>query len=132
LARKVKHLMEHYRDAYSPFFLADSADQHEFLSDCLAMNLVAQSNTYVTYEVDWIFFGEGNEAAKEWVTFVLADGHRLKEIISNKNMLWFYKTPRTEGRGHYITPLIPLNIYSSTGSSLPSASTTDFRSSKSS
>lgn len=91
MARKVKHLMEHYRDAYSPFFLADSADQHEFLSDCLAMNLVAQSNTYVTYEVDWIFFGEGNEAAKEWVTFVLADGHRLKEIISNKNMLRFYK-----------------------------------------
>ena len=68
-------------------------ENHEcFLKNyTLAMNLVAQTDTYVTYEVDWIFFGEGNEVAKEWVTFVLADGHRLKEIISNKNMMRFYK-----------------------------------------
>lgn len=90
-SKDIEHLVEHYRDAYRPFFLADSSYMHEFTSDCLEMKLVAQTDAYVTYEVDWIFFGEGEEVAKEWVTFVLSDGHRLKEIISNKNMLRFYK-----------------------------------------
>ena len=90
-SKDIMHLIEHYRDAYKPFFLPDSTDQHEFLSDCLTLNIVAQTNTYVTYEVDWIFFREGNEVSTEWVTFVVTDGHRLKEIISNENLLRFYK-----------------------------------------
>ena len=87
----IEHLIEHYRDAYKLFFLADSTVEHEFGADCLNMKLVAQTDTYITYELDWIFYGEGTEMAKEWATFVLADGHRLAEVISNKNMLRFYK-----------------------------------------
>ena len=90
-SKDIEHLIEHYRDAYKPFFLADSSVEHEFGADCLNMKLVAQTDTYVTYEMDWIFFGEGAEVAKEWATFVRADGHRLSKIISNKNMLRFYK-----------------------------------------
>lgn len=87
----IEHLIEHYRDAYKLFFLADSTVEHEFGADCLNMKLVAQTDTYITYELDWIFFGEGDEVAKEWATFVCADAHRLAEVISNNNMLRFYK-----------------------------------------
>jgi len=104
----IKHLIEHYRDAYKPFFLPDNTDIHEFGTDCLAMNLVAQTNTYITYEVDWIFIGEGDEVAKEWVTFVLADGHRLTEVISNENILLFYKE-HPELRSEEIREHINLN-----------------------
>ena len=54
-------------------------------------DVIMKYDTYVTYEIDWVFYGERLEVAKEWATFVRADGHRLTEIISNKNMLRFYK-----------------------------------------
>ena len=88
---EVGKLMEHYLKAYSPFFLPDSTTEHEFATDCLEINLMAQTNTYVTYEVNNIFYGEGVETAKEWVTFSKSDGHRLVEIISNNEMLRFYR-----------------------------------------
>lgn len=90
-SKDIRHLIEHYRDAYKRFFLPDSSELHEFNTDCLEISLVAQNDTYITYKVNWIFWGEGEEDAKEWVTFVLADGHRLTEIISNKKMLKFYR-----------------------------------------
>ena len=90
-SKDIRHLIEHYKDTYKRFFLPDSTELHEFSTDCLEMKLAAQNDNYITYEVDWIFFGEGEEVAKEWVTFVLADGHRLTKVISNKNMLKFYR-----------------------------------------
>lgn len=87
----IEHLIDHYRDTYNPFFLADSTEIHEFSADCLNIKLAVQTDTYITYEMDWIFFGEGPEVAKEWATFVREDGHRLTEVISNKNMLKFYQ-----------------------------------------
>lgn len=90
----LEHLAEHYREAYLPFFLADSTETHEFYSDCLELRLVAQTDTYVTYEVDWVFFGEGVEVATDWVTFVKKDGHRIKEVISNEAMLRFFEEHR--------------------------------------
>ena len=89
-SKDVIHLVEHYRDSYKCFFLNDSTIEHEFESDCLSVTLCAQTDSYVTYEVDRLFFGEGDEVSKEWVTFILSDGHRLKEIISKKNLLRFY------------------------------------------
>lgn len=87
----VKQLIGHYQEAYAPFFSADCTAVHEFATDCLEINLVAQTNTYVTYEVNNIFFGEGVETAKEWVTFVKSDGHRLAEVINDSEMLRFYR-----------------------------------------
>ena len=55
------------------------------------MNLAAQTDAYVTYEVNSIFFGEGVETATEWVTFAGSDGHRLAEIISEDEMRRFYR-----------------------------------------
>ena len=89
-SKDVIQLVEHYRDTYKPFFLNDSTIEHEFESDCLSVTLCAQTDSYVTYEVDRLFFGEGDEVSKEWATFILPDGHRLKEIISKKNLLRFY------------------------------------------
>ena len=90
-SKDVNQLAEHYWDTYKRFFLNDSTDEHEFESDCLSVILCAQTDSYVTYEVDRLFFGEGDEVSKEWVTFLLSDGQRLKEIISNKDMLRFYE-----------------------------------------
>ena len=87
----LQHLAEHYRELYRPYFLEDSTWVHEFSTDCLMLRLVAQTDTYVTYEEDWIFYGEGDEVANNWVTFVKEDGHRLKEVISNDNMLRFFE-----------------------------------------
>ena len=90
-SKDVIHLVEHYRDTYKRFFLNDSTTEHEFESDCLSVSLCAKTDSYVTYEVDRLFFGEGDEVSKEWVTFILPDGQRLKEIISKKNVLRFYE-----------------------------------------
>lgn len=90
-SKDVRKLAEHYQKAYKPFYPADSIADHEFNSDCLEVKLVAQTNSYITYEVDRIFYGEGVETATDWVTFVKSDGHRLTEVISNDNMMRFYK-----------------------------------------
>lgn len=90
-SKDVKRLIEHYREAYSTFFQADSTEEHEFTTDCLEIRLVAQTSTYITYEANKIFYGEGIEIAKEWVTFSKNDGHRLIEIISNNELLRFYR-----------------------------------------
>lgn len=84
-------LLSHYRDSYTSYFLNDSTYMHEFGSDCLEVKLAAQTDTYVTYEIDWIFFGEGVEIMTDWATFFLSDGHRLKEIISPADLLRFYQ-----------------------------------------
>ena len=87
----VKQLTEHYRKAYASFSTSDSTAEHEFATDCMEINMVAQTRTYVTYEVNNIFFGEGIETTKEWVTFVKSDGHRLAEVINDSEMLRFYR-----------------------------------------
>lgn len=84
-------LAERYREAYRPFFLEDSTEIHEFYTDCLMLKLVAQTYVYVTYEIDYLFFGEGLEVGTDWVTFVKSDGHRLTEIVSDENMMRFYE-----------------------------------------
>lgn len=90
-SQDIEHLMEHYKEAYRPLFLADSSDEHEFYSECLSLRMVAQTDAYITYQLDWIYFLEGDVVANEWVTFAKSDGHRLGEIISNENMLRFYE-----------------------------------------
>ena len=89
--KDVKQLLEHYRSAYSPFILSDSTEEHDFASDCLEVDLVAQTERYVTFQVNSVFYGEGVEIASEWVTFAKSDGHRLREVISEYDMLRFYR-----------------------------------------
>lgn len=76
---------------YAYFENGDSTHEHAFATDRLEVNLAAQTDAYVTYEVNSIFFGEGVETATEWVTFAVSDGHRLAEIISEEGMLRFYR-----------------------------------------
>ena len=90
-SRDIEHLLGHYQEVYRPFFLADSSEGHEFNSDCLTIQLVAQTDEYVTYVLNWIYFLEGDVVANEWVTFAKSDGHRLGEIISDENMRRFYE-----------------------------------------
>lgn len=89
--KDLRTIASHYREAYAPFFKADGEEWHEFASDCLEIGLAAQTDAYVTYQIDHIFYGEGLEVARDWVTFVKSDGHRLKEVISGADMLRFYR-----------------------------------------
>lgn len=85
----IPHLLKHYRKAYRPYFDVKNPDMCEFATHCLELNMVAQTATYVTYEVVDVFFGEGLEEARTWVTFAKSDGHRLKEVITEDNMVRF-------------------------------------------
>ena len=80
------HIAKHYWDAYRSFY-----DQLDPIYHWLDMNIVAQTDTYVTYEVVLSFRGEGIHEFRQWTTFVKKDGHRLKEMISNENLLRFYE-----------------------------------------
>ena len=84
------NLAEHYCDAYRPFYDEDEPYITEYVH-WLELNMVAQTETYVTYEVLCGFMGEGLEELRSWTTFVKKDGLRLKEVISSENMLRFYE-----------------------------------------
>ena len=86
----IRQLASHYRKAYMGSYLPKQTDMHEFNSDCLEVYLVAQTDAYVTYEVNHMFFGEGLEVLTEWTTFAKSDGHRLKEVIGEPDLQWFY------------------------------------------
>lgn len=90
-SKDANHLAEHYREAYAPFFTADSTETDFFKTHCMEIKLAAQTKTYVTYQVDYIYFGEGVEVMTEWTTFDKSDGHRLQEVISDAEMLRFYR-----------------------------------------
>ena len=90
-SKDAKHLIEHYREAYAPYFTADTTGTCFFKTHCMEIKLAAQTKTYVTYQVDYIFFGEGLEVMTEWTTFDKSDGHRLEEVISDAEMLRFYR-----------------------------------------
>lgn len=87
----IPHLLKHYRKAYSPYFDVKNPDICEFSTHCLELNMVTQTATYVTYEVVYVYFGEGLEENRDWVTFAKSDGHRLKEVITKENMLRFFQ-----------------------------------------
>ena len=87
----IPHLLKHYQKAYRPYYDVKNPDVCEFATHCIELNLVAQTPTYVTYEVVYQFFGEGLEEARTWVTFAKSDGHRLKAVITTDNLLRFFK-----------------------------------------
>lgn len=82
----IPHLLKHYQKVYRPYYDVKNPNVCEFATHCLELNLVAQTETYVTYEVIYVFFGEGLEEARFWVTFAKSDGHRLKEVVSTDNL----------------------------------------------
>ena len=86
----LSNLAEHYCNAYRPFYDEDEPYITEYVH-WLELNMVAQTETYVTYEVLCGFMGEGLEELRSWTTFIKKDGHRLKEVIRSENMLRFYE-----------------------------------------
>lgn len=86
----IPHLLKHYQKVYRPYYDVKNPNVCEFVSHCIELNLVAQTATYVTYEVVHQFFGEGLEEARTWVTFAKSDGHRLQEVITPDNLLRFF------------------------------------------
>jgi hypothetical protein len=87
----IPHLLKHYQKVYRPYYDVKNPGVCEFATHCIELNLVAQTTTYVTYEVVYQFFGEGLEEARSWVTFSKSDGHRLQEVITTDNLLRFFK-----------------------------------------
>ena len=80
------HITQNYWNAYKSFY-----EERDLSTHWLDINLVAQTETYITYQVIWAFRGEGVHEGYEWVTFAKNDGHRLKEEISNENLLRFFE-----------------------------------------
>jgi hypothetical protein len=87
----IPHLLKHYQKAYRPYYDVKNPDICEFSTHCIELNLVAQTTTYVTYEVVYQFFGEGLEESRSWVTFAKSDGHRLQEVITFDNLMRFFQ-----------------------------------------
>ena len=82
----LSHIADRYWEAYRSFY-----DERDFSTHWLDMLLVAQTDTYITYEEVWAFRGEGIHEGYHWTTFAKNDGHRLKEEISNENLLRFFE-----------------------------------------
>lgn len=82
----IQNLLKHYRKAYKPYFDVHNPEICEFGTHFLELNLVAQTETYITYECIHAFYSEGLEESRYWVTFAMSDGHRLKEVITTDNL----------------------------------------------
>lgn len=80
------HIAERYWNAYKSFY-----EDNDLSTHWLDMNMVAQTDTYITYQAIWAFRGEGVHEGYEWITFVKNDGHRLNEVISDENLLRFFE-----------------------------------------
>lgn len=81
-----RHLLAHYQEVYKEQLEKDS-DRVSF--DYLEVVLAAQTDSYVTYESNWSFYGEGLTTSQNWVTFRKSDGRRFDCVISNDNLLRF-------------------------------------------
>lgn len=96
----IQHLLKHYQKVYRPYYDVKNPNICEFVTHCIELNLVAQTATYVTYEVVHQFFGEGLEEARSWVTFAKSDGHRLQEVITTDNLLRFFQEHPEQRNNH--------------------------------
>lgn len=88
-----KHLLQHYRKAYTPFLV----DTCEFRCcfpdfDYLRVTMVEQTDSFVTCEVSSYFIGEGDCNYLKWVTFDKRDGHRLSKVINDEDVPDLLKT----------------------------------------
>ena len=87
----IPKLLNQYRKAYKPYFDVHNPEICEFGTNFLELNLVAQTETYITYECIYAYYGEGLEEARYWVTFDKSDGHRLKEIVTADNLIRYLR-----------------------------------------
>lgn len=87
-SNNLSDLAMHYWQTYRPFYGKDAPYITPFVH-WFELKMVAQTDTYVTYEIVSGFMGEGPEESRYWTTFVKKDGHRVKEVISSQNMLRF-------------------------------------------
>ena len=81
-----RQLLRHYQEAYQKFYVNDSTlSGHDFLEVVVA----AQTDSYVTYEANWSFHGEGVETSQDWKTSRKSDGQSLEEVVCTENMIRF-------------------------------------------
>ena len=80
------HLLAHYQEAYKDNLERDS-DRVSY--ENLEVVVSAQTDSYVTYESNRSFYGEGLTINQNWVTFRKSDGRRFDGVISYDNLLRF-------------------------------------------
>ena len=90
--REGKLLIQHYCDAYKPY-IEDTCQFHGCLPDFnyLAVTLVEQTETFVTYQVSNYFIGEGDCEYLSWATFYTSDGHRLPKVVGDDQVIKLLK-----------------------------------------
>lgn len=91
-----ERLLQYYREIYKPY-IVDTCEFHGCcpVFDYLGVTLIEQTESFVTYEVSSYFIGEGDCEYLRWVTFDKHDGHRLRKVIDDKDVLEVLKS--TEG-----------------------------------
>lgn len=86
--RDGKSLIKHYCEAYKPY-IEDTCQFHGCLPDFdyLAVTLLEQTETFVTYQVSRYFIGEGDCEYLSWVTFYTSDGHQLPKVVEDDQVI---------------------------------------------
>lgn len=100
-----KQLVKHYYDAYKPFMI-DSCHRDEqpyCFCDTHYLNviLIDQTESFVTYEANGLFIGEGDCWYRKWVTFCPGDGHQLQEVITTEDFMRFFEDHPEQQDGFY-------------------------------
>jgi hypothetical protein len=86
-----KQFVKRYYDAYKPLmpdtcYETDKAPGRFCDPEYLTVNLIDQTDKFVTYEIVVLFLGEGAEYYNEWFTFSKADGHRLLQVVNDDDV----------------------------------------------
>lgn len=81
-----RHLLSHYMEKYRPL-LTDSLWNMFHLS----LKMEVQTESYVTYGMEYHHCGGSCGSEKYYYTFDKRDGHLLKEVISHENLVHFFE-----------------------------------------
>ena len=81
-----KHLLSHYLEKYKT--LIEDSIWNTF---GLELKMEAQTEKYVTFGVERLYCGASCSSEKYYYTFDKNNGHQVKEIISQDNLVRFFK-----------------------------------------
>ena len=102
-----ERLFGNYMEKYKPL-IQDSL----WRTFGMTMKMEAQTETFVTYGLEFFYCGAGCSSDKYYYTFDKSDGHQIKEIISHDKLVRFFKDyPEYAANEKYSWEFNPDNDY---------------------
>ena len=102
-----ERLLSHYIEKYKP--LMEDSLWRVF---GLTLKLEAQTEKYVSYGLEYYYCGATCSSEKYYYTFDKNDGHQIKEIISNDNLVRFFADyPEYATKDDYLWEFSPENNF---------------------